>query len=44
MVDTQKQKKMLAQVTFGQGPLPEAGIGLGTLQVRYFLRNAYDNC
>ena len=24
---------MLAQVTFGQGPLSETGIGMGTLQV-----------
>jgi hypothetical protein len=30
---------MLAQVTFASGPLSEAGIGLGTLQVclEYFL-------
>ncbi|CZR69489.1 related to global transactivator [Phialocephala subalpina] len=32
IVDIQKRKKMLAQVTFAQGPLPEDGIGLGTLQ------------
>lgn len=32
---------MLAQVTFANGPLSEAGIGLGTLQVclDYFLQN-----
>jgi len=32
IVDIQKRKKILAQVTFAQGPLSEAGIGLGTLQ------------
>ncbi|KAH8590621.1 SNF2 family N-terminal domain-containing protein [Bisporella sp. PMI_857] len=32
IVDIQKRKKMLAQVTFAQGRLSEAGIGLGTLQ------------
>jgi hypothetical protein len=34
---------MLAQVTFGQGPLPEASIGLGTLQVRYLLTSIHNN-
>jgi SWI/SNF-related matrix-associated actin-dependent regulator of chromatin subfamily A3 len=33
IVDIQKRKKVLAQVTFAQGPLAEDGIGLGTLQV-----------
>ncbi|RFU23988.1 hypothetical protein B7463_g12351, partial [Scytalidium lignicola] len=32
IVDIQKRKKVLAQVTFAEGPLSEAGIGLGTLQ------------
>jgi hypothetical protein len=33
VVEIQKRKKLLAKVTFSQGPLSEAGIGLGTLQV-----------
>ncbi|KAF4635250.1 hypothetical protein G7Y89_g2850 [Cudoniella acicularis] len=32
IVDIQKRKKMLAQVTLAQGPLSEAGISIGTLQ------------
>lgn len=34
VVEIQKRKKKLAEVTFGSGELEEAGIGLGTLQVR----------
>jgi len=34
VVQIQKRKKLLAKVTFCQGPLSEAEIGLGTLQVR----------
>jgi hypothetical protein len=33
IVNIQKRKKMLAQVTFAEGPLSETGISLGTLQV-----------
>ncbi|KAF8865136.1 hypothetical protein BDZ45DRAFT_580863, partial [Acephala macrosclerotiorum] len=32
VVELQRRKKMLANVTFGQDPLSESGIGLGTLQ------------
>ncbi|TVY20853.1 putative SWI/SNF-related matrix-associated actin-dependent regulator of chromatin subfamily A member 3-like 1 [Lachnellula arida] len=32
VVEIQKRKKLLAKVAFGQDPLPESGIGLGTLQ------------
>ncbi|KAH7355161.1 SNF2 family N-terminal domain-containing protein [Rhexocercosporidium sp. MPI-PUGE-AT-0058] len=32
VVEIQKRKKKLAEVTFGSGELEEAGIGLGTLQ------------
>ncbi|KAH8749962.1 SNF2 family N-terminal domain-containing protein [Hyaloscypha finlandica] len=32
IVNIQKRKKMLAQVTFAEGPLSENGISLGTLQ------------
>lgn len=34
IVEIQKRKKKLAQVTFSQGPLSQDGMSLGILQVR----------
>jgi SWI/SNF-related matrix-associated actin-dependent regulator of chromatin subfamily A3 len=34
VVEIQKRKKKLAEVTFGHDPLSEGGIGIATLQVR----------